>query len=517
MRFLSPVLIRLAACGSPGSLDAQVGERPVQRDVNAVFNRFVGEYFRQIQAVLIIATLSLLPASPLWACYAIVVGRGASSDGSLLVGHAEQNTGLRMLNFRRAARQLHDAQAEVVLRGGGHLPEVPESWAFLWSEIPGTEFSDNSLNEWGVAVVSDYCPSREDRGEIRQGGTGYMLRRLIAQRARTAREGVTLAGGWIEQFGYVDSGRTYVIADPREAWLLAVVNGRHWVARRVADDEVVVLPNVYVTDTVDLSDAQNFLGSRDLIDYAAGRGWFDRKGGEPFRFDRVYGPPGAAADERRWKGQQLVGGKDIPWPPAMQPFGMKPAEKLTVAGVAKILRGVIPADRRTGSPTQEGAVFQLRSGLPPEIGCIYRRTSGEPSLNVLLPWYLGILETPSNYYRSVDLEKALTLEHHLNPPAGVFVRDPQLAWWLHQSLQDLVRGDLPKRLPAVRAVWDGMEKRNFEKQAGVEKEALSKWQRDPNSARTFLTDYCKGLAGEADGEASRLIGALQPTKGAGAR
>ncbi len=117
----------------------------------------------------------------------------------------------------------------------------------------------------------------------------------------------------------------------------------------------------------------------------------------------------------------------------------------------------------------------------------------------------------------MDLEKALTLEHHLNPPAGVFVRDPQLAWWLHQSLQDLVRGDLPKRLPAVRAVWDGMEKRNFEKQAGVEKEALSKWQRDPNSARTFLTDYCKGLAGEADGEASRLIGALQPTKGAGAR
>ena len=185
---------------------------------------------RQIRAVLIIATLLLLPASPAWACYAIVVGREASSDGSVLLGHAEQNSGRRMLNFRRVARQRHDAQAEVVLRRGGRLPEVPESWAFLWSEIPGTEFSDNFLNEWGVAVVSDYCPSREDdkaalirRGEIRQGGIGYMLRRLIAQRARSAREGVTLAGELIEQFGYVDSGRTYVIADPREAWLLAVV------------------------------------------------------------------------------------------------------------------------------------------------------------------------------------------------------------------------------------------------------------------------------------------------------
>ena len=114
-----------------------------------------------------------------------------------------------------------------------------------------------------------------------KGGSAICSAGWIAQRARTAREGVTLAGGWIEQFGYVDSGRTYVIADPHEAWLLAVVNGRHWVARRVADDEVVVLPNVYVTDTVDLSDAKNFLGSGDLIDYATGRGWFDRKGASP--------------------------------------------------------------------------------------------------------------------------------------------------------------------------------------------------------------------------------------------
>ena len=71
-----------------------------------------------------------------------------------------------------------------------------------------------------------------------------------------------------------------------------------------------------------------------------------------------------------------------------------------MAAVAKILRDVIPADRRGGSATQEGAVFQLRAGLPPEIGCVYWRTSGEPSLNVLLPWYLGILETPANYYRA---------------------------------------------------------------------------------------------------------------------
>ena len=56
----------------------------------------------------------------------------------------------------------------------------------------------------------------------------------------------------VERFGYVHSGRTYVIADPREAWLFAVVRGRRWVARRVPDDRVVVLPNVHIIEEIDL-------------------------------------------------------------------------------------------------------------------------------------------------------------------------------------------------------------------------------------------------------------------------
>ena len=103
----------------------------------------------------------------------------------------------------------------------------------------------------------------------------------------------------------------------------------------------------------------------------------------------------------------------------------------------------------------------------------------------------------------------MTLDRHFRPPAGTFVADRQLAWCRHQALQDLVRADLPGRLPAVRAAWDSMEKRVFENQPSLEKDALSRWQRDPDSARTFLTDYCARLAADADREALRLLGALQ--------
>ena len=186
-------------------------------------------------------------------CFAVVVGKKASSDGSILVGHNEQNRGRRIVNYRYVPRLKFPPGIKIKLKNGGTLEEVPQTFAFIWQENPGVEFGDSYFNEWGVVIVSDACPSREDsyeelvkRGEIRDGGIGYLLRRLVAQRARTAREGVKIAGELIERFGYTSMGRTYVIADPNEAWILAVVRGRHWIAERCPDDGVVLLPNLYI-------------------------------------------------------------------------------------------------------------------------------------------------------------------------------------------------------------------------------------------------------------------------------
>src|SRR5262249_12701146 len=158
---------------------------------------------------------------------------------------------------------------------------------------------------------------------------------------------------------------------------------------------------------VDLSDTANCLGSRDLVDYAIHRGWYHPDTDGKFRFDRDYGAHRGAPDLRRWRGLQLVSGHDIPSPHAPQPFATQASAKLSVALVARMLRTVTPYDRVDGFSSQEGAVFQLRSDMPKEIGCIYWRTSGEPHINVLLPWYLGITETPANYYRTTDLAEAL--------------------------------------------------------------------------------------------------------------
>lgn len=468
---------------------------------------------------LITATILLLSwvACPAWACYAIIVGREASADGSVLVAHAEQNGGRRILNFRKIPQQEFSPDSTVTLRRNGSLPQVEQTAAFLWSENPGMEFSDAYLNEWGVAVVSDGCPTREDdyetlvrRSDIRDGGIGYMLRRLVAQRAHTAREGVELAGALVERFGYVDSGRTYVVADPREAWLFAVVRGRRWVAQRVPDDAVVVLPNIHIIGEVDLEDTDNFLSSPDLITYAVQRGWFDARRGEPFNFRKTYrrnrdDPP----DPRRWRGRQLVTGSQVPWPPKEPPpLGSKPKEKVTVAALVDALRFTGTPGTLSTPGTQEAAVFQLRSEMPPAIGCIYWRTTAEPSVSVLTPWYLGISETPEYYYRPVDVTTQLTLDYHFEPPLGTFDANSESAWWKFKTLQDIVRKDYQARSQIVRSAWAARERVVFADQQKVEDEAIKLWATDQQAARDLLTNYSARLAAEACQQADRLADEL---------
>lgn len=434
-------------------------------------------------------------------CYAVVVGKNASTDGAVLLGHNEQNYGQRYLNFRKVSRIEHKAGEMVKLQNGAEVPQIRESYAFLWSENPGLQYSDGYLNEWGVAVVSDGCPDRaedlqklEADGQLVKGGIGYMLRRLITERAKTAREGVQIAGKLIEQVGY-PSSRTLVIADSREAWLLSMSKGKHWAAQRVQDDAVVLLPNVYVIGKVDLKDKSNFLGSPDLIEYAIKKGWYNPAGGEEFDFSKAYGQQQKhLIDERQWRGQCLVTGKDIRKEPDRKlPFSVKPAHRLSVKDVISILR-FHGEGSLCNNATQEAAVFQLRSNMPVDIGCIYWRCSAEPCSSILTPWYCGITETPKGYYKAVDVKENLTLDCHFSESHEKFKPDAGMAWWIFKELQDKVNADYHSRIGMVRTACDKYEDKVFAAQPAVEKKAMELCQSDKPAARRYLTDYSTAVA-----------------------
>jgi dipeptidase len=450
--------------------------------------------------------MAMIPASSVLGCFGVVVGKKASEDGSVLFGHNEQDGGKRILNFRAIPGMKHNPDDVVRLYRGGTLPEIPETNSFLWAENPCLEFSDVYVNEWGVALGSDGCGTKEDsydeliaRGNIVGGGIGYMLRRLIIQRAKTAREGIKIAGELLAHFGYSDSGRTLIVADPNEGWLLSLVRGKHWVAQRVPDDEVVILPNVHIISDVNLEDTDNFMGAPDIIGYAIKRGWYDPRSGKPFSFRDAYNPPNQNFwDPRQWRGQSLVTTRTGDLTETEQlPFSVKPDHKLNVTDVINILRYHGPTGSLCAPETLEGAVFQLRNWIPPEVGCVYWRTSAEPCASVLTPWYIGITEVPETYHKPVDINEQLSLEHHFNPPEGTFDYDPQHTWWTFRRLQDLVNSDYQAYIKKVREVWDEYEGKLLADQSVVEDKALNLLSKDKNQAQSYLTDYSRDAAMKA--------------------
>ena len=475
-------------------------------------------------------------------CSTLAAGRRATADGSVLFGHNEDDGGNVVQRLHLVPRINH-APGEKITMWDITLPDgslatidqvVGETWAYIWSEMPGQQFADSYLNEWGVAIASDACGSREPRPyDLTNGGIAWWLRRLVAERAKTAREGVQVIGKAVEQYGYASSGRTYTIADPNEAWLCQVVAGRHFLAKRVPDDEVAFIPNRYTIHEVNLADTKNFLGSPDLIEYAISKGWYNPATDGEFDFAKAYGNY-TGSDIRQQHGWRLLTGIELS-PTDTAPFSDKPKKKLTVKAVTDVLRthyegtpddqtmatpgtGYPPGDPHhtrlrviCTSSTQESFVMQLRRNMPPHIGNVYWRTQGRPCESVYVPIYLGILNMdvptpyavgdPSNYSKL---------------PLSDRYYDPDSAYWVFNHMETLVDLDYLVKKPIVRAFWDDFEATEFALQDEIEKTARKMYEgknyhgEDRYFADWFLTRYSQSLALDAYYKALGFIEEFEP-------
>lgn len=492
-------------------------------------------------------------------CLTVVVGRQATVDGSVLVGHNEENEGPYFVNFRRVHAQQLSTPCLLERRRAWPKELQQPRYGFLWSQIPGREYSDNYLNDAGVVIVSNGCPSREDdletlieRNEIQQEGIGGLLRRLAAEQASSARHAVDLIAQWVEQFGYRDSGRTYVAADPQEAWIVAVVRGRHWLACRVPDEAAVVVPNVFLFDQIP-TDAVGGVGkkppivvpqppglpispsptpndlpagalvrhSADLLAYAIQRGWYNPASGKPFSFREAYqSAERNRPDVRQWWGQQVLlqgahsesfgadakaSAKDFASWTTPLPWYVVPPRKLSIQDVAAILCNQEGPRSLFHPATQETAVFQLRSDLPTPIGCVYWRTVGRPDGSPLLPWYIGVQETPMEYCHPA-FRNQLEVWNPTEPLAeDIFQPDPRLVWWKFQELRKVANSSGEKAIQMVRSAWTEMQQRLWRQQPETEHQLLSEWLRNPESGCQQMTSYCQVQSETASREVQRLL------------
>jgi dipeptidase len=440
-------------------------------------------------------------------CYAIIVGREASADGSVILAHNEDDGPPQVVNHYKVPRMKHPPAAEVTLINGGKLDQVEQTWSYLWSEMPGLLFSDSYLNEWGVCVTSDACRSREDKPELTDGGISYMLRRFVAERARSAREGVHIAATLVERFGYDGSGRTYSICDPDEGWLFCVVNGKHWLASRVPDDQVACIANTYSVRQVNLIDTMSCLASNDIVEYAIQRGWYDPDVDGPFDFAATYADPETASDirnyARQWSGLRHIASEPVELS-AHLPTTVTPKRKMDVAMVMKILRDhydgteLDVVDSATGNPhdagvwticnssTQTSFVAQLRRDMPLETGLCWWVCLGSPCQSVYIPFHFGISQFPESYAGESQTPSETYYNMMLQDPMRV--KNPE-AFWLFKSVGYRFRSEYAEHAKRLRAQVDGLESRLIEAREKVEAEAGRLLADDPQAAADHLAAF----------------------------
>lgn len=419
-------------------------------------------------------------------CFTVIVGKEATADGSVILAHNEDDAGKHwFLDIHQVKSRFPDEIETITLKNGARLPQVKKTFGYLWLQLPGFEFGDSYFTENSVVIVSNQCPSREKKGELSSGGIGFLLRRLVAQRALSARHAVEIAGRLIDRYGYYSSGRTLCIADEKEGWLLHLVRGKHWMARRVPDDEVAVIPNYYTIGKIDLGDPENFLGSPDLIRYAREKGWYDPEEEGEFDFSRAYSDPDNRTSRkntlRHWRGADLLAEENY-GPDNRLPFSFKPRKKLRVPDLFRVLRDHyegteydLTDNYRNGSPnfsgnrtictasTRYSVVAHIRQNLPKEISGLVWIAFGRPDSNAYSPWYFPITPPPDGYNRTRS-DKALAT--HFTKPRSYFQYNPRYAVSQFARLSDLVDQDYKNRIKITRKAWDNFENyvfRNFRK------------------------------------------------------
>jgi dipeptidase len=462
-----------------------------------------------VPVLFVLSTIFLLPAAHCKGCFSIVAGKNASTDGYVIMAHNEDDTIPQIVNHHKVPRRKYVHGDKVRLRNGGQLDQVEQTWAYIWSEMPGMLFSDSYINEWGVSITSDNCPSREDKPQITDGGIGYMLRRLVAERTKTAREGVLLAGRLVERFGYIDSGRTYFICDPDEGWLFCVVNGKHWLAQRVKDDQVAMVANTYTVHHVELSDKDNFLASKDIIQYAVLRGWYKPEEDGSFDFAGAYANPKSASSlsniGRQWSGLSYVVDKPIPLGLNL-PFSVVPKQKVDVAQIKKIMRHdnnakILQSSSLTKNTdksacaicrgsTQTSFVAQLRRNMPLDIGIVYWVCLAPPRTSFYIPFHFGIPDFPEGFSSKSERPSVIFYNERVGSD---FRADSLQAFWTFSNFYDKINNAFAQAVTRVKAQAEQIEDNALSMQRPLEETACGIYAEDKVAAMRILASYSNGI------------------------
>jgi len=453
------------------------------------------------------------------ACTNILVSKGASADGSTMISYAADSHVLFGELYHWPARQ---------------WPAGSKLKVYEWDS--GKYLGEIDQVEYTYSVIGNMNENQVSIGETTYGGrhelrdtTAIMdygsLIYIALQRAKTAREAIEIMTSLVEKYGYYSSGETFSIADPNEVWIMDLIGkgpenkGAVWVAVKIPDGYISAHANQARITTFPLNDKENCMYSKDVISFAREMGYFNGKN-KDFSFADAYAPLDFGAvrfcEARVWsafrhanasmdKYLDFIEGKST----ERMPLYIQPDHKLTVADIKAMMRdhfegtpldmskdvGAGPYNlpyrwrpltwkvdsteyfnERAIATQQTGFSFiaQMRSWLPNPIGGILWFGVDDAASSVYMPMYCGMTKVP----------------HSLKVGNGdMLTYSPTSAFWVFNTVSNRAYSRYSDMIVDIRKVQSKLEKKFSDLIPAVDAAAKVLYDKDPNLAREYITDF----------------------------
>ena len=244
----------------------------------------------------LVATAALLRSMEARPCTNIIISRGASQDGSVLVSYAADSHTLYGELYYKPARDWKSGTSIQIYDWDTNKP------LGIIDQVPHTFQTVGNMNEFQVIITETTWGGRPEL-EDRTGGIDYgSLIYIALQRSRTAREAIDVIVNLANEYGYASEGETFSIADKNEAWIMELIGkgtnlrngvntqkGIVWVAMRVPDGAICAHANQARIGKFPLNDPENCIYAPDVISFARRKGYFEGQDSD-FSFKKAYWP-----------------------------------------------------------------------------------------------------------------------------------------------------------------------------------------------------------------------------------
>ncbi len=219
-------------------------------------------------------------------CTTILVGKKASYDGSTLIARNDDG-GFEakktvIIDTNKAPKKYKTVISETEI-------ELPD-FSYRYTSHPSVTPAHGlwpacGINEYNVGMnatettssnplvegADPLCEKKNKKGKTIPSGIGEEdLLTIVLPYIKTAREGVIRLGELLEKYGtYERNGLAF--NDDNEVWWFESIGGHHFIARKVKDDEMVIMPNQFGLDRFDFDDAygeaKENICSKDLLEF----------------------------------------------------------------------------------------------------------------------------------------------------------------------------------------------------------------------------------------------------------